>query len=98
VVVHEKAPVLDGGLGWESATPSGSPRFDVARLTPEEFQLVEAFLLRRKELAEVVRRGAARKIVQALSARLDLAAPDEQEPEKLLETLALAYRARARYR
>jgi len=72
-------------------------RFDVLHLTPGEFQLVEAFLLRRKELAEVVRRDAARKIVQRISGRLDLTAQDAQEPEKLLETLALAYRARARY-
>jgi uncharacterized RDD family membrane protein YckC len=97
VVVHEKAPVLDGGLRWETGPPSHGARFDVSRLTPGEFQLVEAFLLRRKELAEVVRRDAARKIVERLSARLDLTAQDEQEPEKLLETLALAYRARARY-
>ncbi len=97
VVVHEKAPVLDGGLRWESPTPSGGARFDVLRLTPGEFQLVEAFLLRRKELAGDVRRDAARKIVQRISGRLDLTAQDAQEPEKLLEALALAYRARARY-
>ena len=97
VVVHEKAPVLDGGLRWESATPSPGARFDVSRLTPGEFQLVEAFLLRRQELAGVVRRDAAQKIVRRLAARLDLTAQDEREPEKLLETLALAYRARARY-
>jgi len=97
VVVHERAPVLAGGLSWETGPPAHGARFDVSRLTPGEFQLVEAFLLRRKELAETVRRDAARKIVQRLSARLDLTAQDEQEPEKLLETLALAYRARARY-
>jgi uncharacterized RDD family membrane protein YckC len=97
VVVHEKAPLLDGGLRWESPARSGGARFDVSRLTPGEFQLVEAFLLRRKELAETVRRDAARKIVRRLAGRLDLTAQDEREPEKLLETLALAYRARARY-
>ncbi|MGD0124062.1 MAG: RDD family protein [Terriglobia bacterium] len=97
VVVHEKAPVLDGGLRWETAASSHGARFDVSRLTPGEFQLVEAFLLRRKELAESVRRDAARKIVERLSPRLALTAEDAQDPEKLLETLALAYRARARY-
>jgi uncharacterized RDD family membrane protein YckC len=94
VVVHEKAPLLDAGLRWDSAASAGAARFDASRLTPEEFQLVEAFLLRRKELAEAVRREAAQKILQRLSPRLDLTAQDKQEPEKLLETLALAYRAR----
>ena len=97
VVVHEKAPVLDAGLRWDTTPPAYGARFDVSRLTPAEFQLIEAFLLRRKELAETVRRDAARRIVERLSPRLDLAAQDEQNPEKLLETLVLAYRARARY-
>jgi len=97
VVVHEKAPVLEAGLRWDSAASSDGARYDVSRLMPAEFQLIEAFLLRRKELAEGVRREAAGKIVQRLSARLELSDDDKQEPEKLLETIALAYRARARY-
>jgi len=97
VVVHEKAPVLDGGLRWETAAPALRGSFDVSRLAPEEFQLVEAFLLRRNELGEVVRRDAARKIVERVSTRLSLTPQDGQDPEKLLETLALSYRARARY-
>jgi len=97
VVVHEKAPAPDGGLRWETATSAQGAKVDVSRLTPGEFQLVEAFLLRRSELVEVVRRDAARKIVERLSARLDPTAQDAQDPEKLLETLAVAYRARARY-
>jgi len=97
VVFHEKPPVLEAGLRWDSAATSGSARYDVSRLTPEEFQLIEAFLLRRKELAEGTRRDTARKIARRLKARLELTPEDEREPEALLETLAIAYRARARY-
>lgn len=97
VVVHEKPPLLGAGIRWDSAASSGSVRYDVSRLTPEEFQLIEAFLLRRKELAESIRCDAARRIVRRLSARLELTPEDEQEPEPLLETLAGAYRARARF-
>jgi uncharacterized RDD family membrane protein YckC len=97
VVVHEKPPLLEAGLRWDSAASSRSVRYDVSRLTPEEFQLIEAFLLRRKELAEGIRRDAARRIAHRLSAHLELTPEDEQEPEPLLETLAVAYRARARY-
>ena len=98
VVVHEKAPLLDAPLRWDSAASSVSARYDVSHLTPEEFQLIEAFLLRRKELAEAIRRDAAGSIVRRLSARLHLGPEDEQEPEPLLEALVVAYRARARYR
>jgi len=94
VVVHEKAPVLDAWLPWDSAASARSAPYNVSRLTPGEFKLVEAFLLRRKDLADGVRRDAAQKIVQRLSARLDVSAQNQQEPEKVLETLALAYRAR----
>ena len=97
VVIHEKPAALEAGLRWDSAASPGSARYHVSRLTPEELQLIEAFLLRRNELAEGVRRDAARGIVRRLSARLELTTQDEQEPEALLETLALAYRARARY-
>ena len=98
VVVHEKSPLLEAALRWDSAASSGSARYDVSRLTPEEFQLIEAFLLRRKELAEGIRRDAARRIARRLSARLELTPEDEREPEPLLEALVIAYRARARYR
>jgi len=97
VVVHEEPPVFEAAFRWDSAASSGSARYDVSRLTPDEFQLIEAFLLRRNELAEGIRRDAARRIVRRLSARLELTPEDEQEPEPLLETLAIAYRARARY-
>jgi len=59
-------------LHWIEATNSaaspGSARYNVSRLTPEEFQLIEAFLLRRDELAEGIRGDAARRIVRRLSA------------------------------
>jgi len=97
VVVREKPAMLEAGLGWDSTASSDRAPYDASRLTAEEFQLVEAFLLRRNELAEDVRRGTAQRIVQRLSARLALTAQDRQDPEKLLETLAMAYRARARF-
>jgi hypothetical protein len=59
--------------------------------------LIEAFLLRRNQLAGDVRAETARKILQRLSARLEFTPEDLQNPEALLETLATAYRARARY-
>jgi uncharacterized RDD family membrane protein YckC len=97
VVVHEKTAVLEPGVRWDLAASSGSSRYDVSRLAPEEFQLIEAFLLRRNQLAADVRAETGRKIVQRLSASLEFSPEDARNPEALLETLASAYRARARY-
>ena len=71
--------------------------YDISRLAPEEFQLIEAFLLRRNQLAAEVRTQTARKILHRLSGRLEFSPEDLRHPEALLETLATAYRTRARY-
>jgi uncharacterized RDD family membrane protein YckC len=97
VVVYEKPVVLETGGRWDLAASSGSSRYDVSRLASEEFLLIEAFLLRRNQLAADVRAEAGRRIMQRLSARLEFSPEDTRNPEALLETLATAYRARARY-
>lgn len=97
VVVHEKPTVLETGVHWDLAASSGSSRYDVSRLAPEEFQLIETYLLRRNQLAADVRAQTARKIIERLSARLEFSPEDLRNLEALLETLASAYRTRARY-
>lgn len=97
VVVHEKPVVLETGVQWDLAVSSNNSRYDVSRLAPMEFQLIEAFLLRRNQLAADVRLDTGRKIIQRLSGRLEFSPEDARNPEALLETLAVAYRARARY-
>ena len=96
VVVHERPAVLETGFGADS-TASATLRYDVSRLTTEEFQLIEAFLLRRKQLTADVRAETGRKIIQRLSGRLEFTPDDTRNPEALLETLVTAYRTRARY-
>jgi hypothetical protein len=44
-----------------------------------------------------VRAETVRKIMQRLSPRLEFSPEDTQHPETLLETLATAYRAQARF-
>jgi uncharacterized RDD family membrane protein YckC len=96
VVVHERPVVLETGFGADS-TASATFRYDVSRLTTEEFQLIEAFLLRRKQLTADVRAETGRKIIHRLSGRLEFSPGDTRNPEALLETLVTAYRTRARY-
>ena len=97
VVVHEKPVVLETGTRWDLAAASGSSRYDVSRLSADEFQLIEAFLLRRNQLSSEVRTQTIHGIMRRLSASLEFAPEDTQNPEALLETLAAAYRTRARY-
>ena len=98
VVVHEKPAVLETESHWDLAASPAASRYDVSRLKPEEFQLIEAFLLRRSQLSPGVRAETVRKILQRLSSRLEFTAEDAQQPETLLENLATAYRAQAGFR
>ena len=75
-----------------------SSSYDVGRLSPEEFQLMEAFLLRRDDLAVEVRISMARKITERIAAKLGVSEDDQRRPEGLLETLVAEYRDRARFR
>lgn len=97
VVVYEKSAQLDARVPADPAPSPSGARYDPSHLTPEEFQLIEAFLLRRTELPRNVREDTARKILARLSGRVHLAPGDEQKPEPVLESLATAYRARARF-
>ncbi len=97
VVVHEKPATLETGVRWDSPQVSVNSPYDISRLAPEEFQLIEAFLLRRNQLAAEVRTQTARQILHRLAGRLEFSPDDLRHPEALLETLATAYRTRARY-
>jgi uncharacterized RDD family membrane protein YckC len=68
--------------------PSG---YDVRRLSVEEFGLVEAFLLRRGQLAPEVRSQLARQIVDRLAPVLQIRNEDRLHPEALIEKLASEY-------
>ena len=82
----------------EETKDETSATYDVGRLSPEEFQLMEAFLLRRDQLAVEVRISMARKIAQRIAAKLEVSEDDLRRPERLLETLVAQYRNRARFR
>lgn len=88
-------------MSWDFArrvTEKGAGSgYDVGRLSDEEFQVMETFLLRRGQLAADVRARMARKITERVAAKLEIAAADQRHPETLLETLAAEYRNRARF-
>jgi len=98
VVVHEQPLAAQAKVDWtvdSAATPSG---YDLARITPEDFQLMESFLMRREQLSADVRAALARKVALRIAARLNI--PDEErgKPEALVERLANEYRNQAQFR
>ena len=73
-------------------------RFFIQSISPASITATWAInRLSRTELPRNVREDTARKILARLSGRVHLAPGDEQKPEPVLESLATAYRARARF-
>ena len=68
-------------------------RRGAARLTPEELQLVETFLQRRRDLADEVRSTAARTIAARVRRQLHLPERDSVDDEVLLEEVAAEARS-----
>ncbi len=97
VVVHEKPATLETAVRFDAAPSAGNSKHDVSRLTPGEFQLIEAFLLRRNQLSTDVRAQTASRIMERLNSRFEFSPEEFKNPEPTLEFLAAAYRARARY-
>ena len=96
VVVHERPLEKQVEVKW--TTPGRDFSFDTLQISPQEFQLIEAFLLRRSQLAPDVRVHMAREIVSRLAPKLPIHAEESVRPEPLLEALATEYRNRARFR
>jgi len=94
VVVHERptelnsdpsAPTSPGALA-PLHLPAG------ARLSSDEFLLVQSFLERRHQLSFAVRDQLARQIVDRIAGRLGIPLEDRKRQEAMLEELAKSYR------
>ncbi len=98
VVVHEEPLGEPGQVSMKYAEGGTTSGYDAARLSQEEFQIIEAYLLRRAQLTADVRVQLTRQIVQRIAAKLEVSADDQRRPEPLLEKLASEYRNQARFR
>ena len=97
VVVHEAPLEQQTQVSLRYAEKGAVSGYDVTRLSPEEFQVIEAYLLRRTELSHEVRAQLTRQIVQRIASKLEISPEDQQRPEPLLEELATEYRQRAQF-
>ncbi|HLY60352.1 MAG TPA: RDD family protein [Terriglobia bacterium] len=79
----------------ESQAASG---YDAGLLSPGEFGLIEAFLMRREHLEGAVRTQMARQILEKIAPRMQIRPEDLARSESLLEKLAIEYRNQASYK
>lgn len=98
VVVHETPLEQQTQITLAYAEKGAVSGYEVARLSAEEFQLIEAYLLRRTQLAPEVRAQLTRQIMQRIAAKLRITEEDQRRPEPVLEKVANEYRQRAQYR
>lgn len=85
-------PSMAHWMSPAAATPAGPPRYNVSRMTRNEYQAIRHFLDRRQDLPPQVRERLAERLVQPLRERLE--PPNEgplAAPETFLEEVAHAY-------
>jgi uncharacterized RDD family membrane protein YckC len=97
VVVHEKPLIERLGVGWAGSRSAAPSPYDTSSLTPEEFQLLEAFLARRNQLAPNVRKELAQQILFRIGAKLAIPEPERAEPDVLIRKLVDDYRGRKQF-
>ncbi len=97
VVVHEKA-LTEVQPEWDLPGKSKIARYNAARLSAEDLQLVETFLQRRNRLSADVRAQMAQQIAERLAQKLAIPSTERPGAEAFLEALAEERRASAGYR
>lgn len=98
LVVHESSR-REAELFFNTPAASDVAFHQAASLTPQEVELVEAFLSRRLDIPPAIRRQSAARIADMIATRLAIA-PDARpaDNENFLELIVREFRSRARYR
>ena len=97
VVVHEQPLASQAQTDWLAGGSSPPSGYDLAQLTPEEFDLIEAILMRREQLTPEVRAQMARRVAHRLRSKLHISAEDGTDTEALVERIANDYRSRTQF-
>ncbi len=102
VVVHDKKeesaqPFFNVAQSEMTATPLGSVAI-AQKLTLQELDVIETFLNRRLDLPPAVREQSAKRIAEAIAAKLQIPVEERGSDEKFLEIVARDFRNTARFR
>ncbi len=101
VVVHDKRDEAAQPYLHTSADVIATPAASASianKLTLQELEVIEAFLNRRLDLPPNVREQSAKKIADAIAAKLEVPAEERGPDEKFLEAVAREFRNTARFR
>ena len=98
VVVHERPLENSSGVGFQYADRQAVSGYEVTRLTPEEFQFIEVFLLRLPQLPAEAKDKLGREIVERISKRIGISPEDQRAPILYLQKVVAEYRNKARFR
>ena len=83
---------------WNLAAPPPAAGVSVARMTPEELQLIETYLHRRLELESEIRADMADRIVRRITVKTGLSPGPDQPIDEFLESIARQIRDTGRFR
>lgn len=97
VVVHDRRPEESQPF-WNTRDDQDATFAGIEKVTPEEIQMIETFLLRRLDLPPAVRRQSAQRIVEHLSTKLESTDEQRRDLENFLELVVRQFRKSARYR
>jgi uncharacterized RDD family membrane protein YckC len=99
VVVQERTYSAASAAAWSFGEQAASApaAYDASLLSSDEFQVIEAFLLRRSQLGPALRSQMAHRILDRVGPKLGISREDHAHPERLLQSLAADYRNRSRF-
>lgn len=97
VVVHDRRPEESQPF-WNTREDAEVSFTGIEKITPEEIQTIETFLLRRLDLPMSIRQQSAQRIADHLCTKLDVRQEDRQDLENFLELVVRQFRKSARYR
>ena len=97
VVVHDRPPEESQPF-WNTRHDDQTAFAGIEKITPEEIQMIEAFLLRRLDLPPAIRQQSAQRIADHVSTKVEATEDQKRDLENFLELVVRQFRKSARYR
>jgi len=97
VVVHDRPPEESQPF-WNTRHDDQTAFAGIEKITPDEIQMIEAFLLRRLDLAPTIRQQSAQRIADHVSTKVEATEDQKRDLENFLELVVRQFRKSARYR
>ena len=97
VVVHDRPPEESHPF-WNTRADDQTAFVGIEKITPDEIQMIEAFLLRRLDLPPAIRQQSAKRIADHVSTKVEATEDQKRDLENFLELVVRQFRKSASYR